>query len=168
MFAAYASTSVPSPWPTAHLEGASVHFAWRVQHGLDLYPNDADFPFVANLMGPCGFWLVGGLGRLLAADVPTLYLIGRMVSLACGIATAVLVGGYLTRRYGLLAGIVGAVFALGAAPMIGYAVMTRPDMLADLAGAAGFFLACQRASRELGWRSLLQMIFAAALSRLPA
>ena len=94
---------------------------------------------------------MGGLGRLLAADVPTLYLIGRMVSLACGIATAVLVGGYFDAPLWLTGRHRRCRVRAGAAPMIGYAVMTRPDMLADLAGAAGFFLACQRASRELGW-----------------
>ena len=143
LFVFYAGVSVPSPWPTAHLEGASVHFASRVQQGLVLYPDDTHFPYVANLMGPCGFWIVGGLGRLCDADISALYLIGRLVSLTCAVATAVFVGGYLTRRYGIVAGIVGAVFSLGAAPLIGYAVMTRPDMLADLAGIAGFFVACR-------------------------
>jgi hypothetical protein len=126
-----------------------------VQQGLPLYPSGEDYPYTTNYMGPCYFWAVGMLGRAMDADIPMLYRIGRLVSFFCGLAPAVIAGVYSYRRWGRAAGLAAAALGLGAAPMIGFGVMTRPDMLADLLGLAGFFLACRSGVRGLALAGLL-------------
>jgi hypothetical protein len=154
-FLVYAMLEVPAPDQPFHLEGVSVYFAWCVQHSLTVYPAGIGTSYAVNYMGPFYFWTVGVLGWLLNADIPALYIIGRVVTFICGLGPAAIAAVYLYRRYGRLAGLVGFVFGLGSGTMIGYGVMSRPDMMADLLGAAGFFLACRRDRRWLATAALL-------------
>ena len=62
-FLTYVGYAIDSPLQVLILEGSNVHFAWRVQHGLCLYPDADHYPYVANLTSPVYFWVVGGLGR---------------------------------------------------------------------------------------------------------
>ena len=146
---AHAALEIPAPDQPFTLEGASVHFAWCVRHGLPLYPEGHGPCYAVNYMGPCYFWIVGALGRLFDADIPALYVIGRMVTFACGLGPAAIAALYLRRRYGRWAALAVFIFGLGSAPMVWYGARTRPDMMADLLGAAGFFLACGRGRRWL-------------------
>ena len=149
VYLGYAMLEVPAPDQPFHLEGASVHFAWCVEHGLPLYPEGAGPSYVVNYMGPCYFWIVGAIGRLLDADISTLHVIGRTVTFLCGLGPAIVAAVYLYRRHGRMASLVGLVFGLGSGPMIGYGLMTRPDMMADLLGVTGFFAACASDRRWL-------------------
>ena len=72
-----------------------------------------------------------------------LFRIGRLTSFAAGIATSLLVGVIAARRYGRAAGCAGAILGLATSSMNGFSVMTRPDLLAETIGVAGFFLAIQ-------------------------
>ena len=144
-----ALVEIPAPDQPFGLEGVSVHFAWRAQHSLPLYPRQEGDSYTVNYMGPCYFWTVGGIGRLLNADIANLFLIGRAITFLCGLGPAIIAAIYLRRHYGGCAGLAGLVFGLGSGPMIAYGVMCRPDMMADLLGAAGFFLACRNDRRCL-------------------
>lgn len=146
VFLVYAYYTVLSPLQAYHLEGANVHFAWRFQHGLRLYPEASDGGLVdANLVGPCYFVVIGTIGNLFGADLPDLYTIGRCITVACSLASALLIGVYLRTQHGRLAVLVGAAAALGSGPMVGFGVMVRPDMMAHLLGLLGFLL-CRRKS----------------------
>ena len=76
--------------------------------GLSLYPEWRDYPHVANFFAPIDFLLVGGIGRLVGADLRGLFLIGRGVSFASGLLVAVVLGVWAGRRYGWGAGVVAA------------------------------------------------------------
>lgn len=134
-FLLYAVETVPSPMPAFHLEGASVHFAWRASEGLPLYPDPDKYPYALNYLTPGYFQLVGGIGRWFGGGIDRLPLAGRWITVLAGLAPAVLAAIWLLRRFGTLAAAC-ALFAVGSAPMIGFGVMVRPDALADLAGAA--------------------------------
>jgi len=149
IYLAYASLEIPAADQPYVLEGASVYFAWCAEQGFPLYPANTATIYTVNYMGPCYFTVVGMIGWLFDADIPTLYLIGRVVTFLCGLGPAVIAAMYLGRRYGRLPALVGLVFGVGAAPMIGYGVTTRPDMMADLLGAGGFFVALRPKHREL-------------------
>jgi hypothetical protein len=53
----------------------------------------------------------------------------------------------LNRRFGRGAAVAGALVSLGTAPMVGFSVMVRPDMMAELLGIAGFFASGQATRR---------------------
>jgi hypothetical protein len=144
IFLAYGLLEMPAADQPYQLEGACVYFARCVEQGLPLYPEGTGPSYTVNYMGPCYFALVGLIGRLFDADIPTLYVIGRVVTFLCGIGPAVIAAVYLRRRCGRLPALVGLAFGIGSAPMIGFGVMTRPDMMADLLGAAGFFMAFRK------------------------
>src|SRR5262249_44793413 len=99
---------------------------------------------VANFFGPVYFALVGLLGRAAGADISSLFTIGRAVSFVSGLLTAAVLGAVLWRRYGRGAALVGALLSMGAAPMFGFSVMVRPDMMSETLGLGGFFLSGHR------------------------
>jgi len=141
LFLAYAAGALATPQQMFVLEGANVHFAWRVQQGLPLYPDGNQYPYTLNYMGPLYYAAVGLLGRGTSADVAGLYLIGRLLSLASGLALAVVVGLFAARRWGTIAGWIAALTTLGAAPMAPFGVMVRPDAWADTLGVCGYLAA---------------------------
>jgi hypothetical protein len=147
LFLAYAMLEIPSSDQPFHLEGNNVHFAWCVQHGLPLYPSGQGLPYTVNYMGPCYYWIVGGIGRMLGADIPDLYVMGQITSFLCALAPAVIAGWYLYRRYGGWPCLAGVLFGLGSVVKTPWGVMARPDTMANLLGAAGFFIACRRSWR---------------------
>ncbi len=149
VYLAYALLEIPAPDQPYTLEGVGVHFAWCVEHGLPLYPEGQGPSYTVNYMGPCYFWIVGAIGRLFDADIPSLYVIGRVVTFVCGLGPAVIAALYLHHRYGRWAGLAGFIFGLGSTPMIWYGARTRPDMMADLLGVAGCFVACELSRRWL-------------------
>jgi hypothetical protein len=149
LFLAYAGIVLPSPRPAFQLEGVFVHFAWRAEHGRAMYPEGDGYPYTVNLVAPFYSRLVGAVGRLVHADISGLMHVGRTVSFLASLAAAAIAVAFLYTRQGRLAAMAGASFALGSAPMVGFAVMTRPDALADLLGLAGFLSACYvRGSRR--------------------
>ena len=121
-------------------EAKIVNLAWRVQAGLTLYPEWTRRPHVANFFSPVYFWLVGGLGRCLDSSLEQLFTIGRAVTLVSAGLCGVAIFCYLYRRQRLEAATAGAIFSIGAAPMYGFAVMARPDVLADTFGVCGYLL----------------------------
>lgn len=141
LFVVYAALAVGSPDPFYYLEGANVHFAWRVEQGLTLYPEEGVYPYTLNYMGPAYYAAVGHIGRWLDADIPRLYFIGRLLTTGSGLALAVLVYLYLARRLCPIAAAIGGLLALGSGPMVAFGVMVRPDAIADVLGFAGFLLA---------------------------
>lgn len=152
LYLAYAWYQARTPIEAYHLEPKMTYLAWRVREGLSLYPPWDDLPnYEANFFGPLYFLLVGHLGRFFGDDLQALQLIGRLVSIASGLLAALLVGVAAYRRYGRGAGPVAALQSLGAAPMAGFGVMVRPDLLADTLGFAGFLLAVGQPGRR-GWR----------------
>jgi hypothetical protein len=143
-YLAYAAATLPSPLETFHLEAKMVLLAYRAGAGESLYPAWRDGPHVANFFGPVYFALVGLLGAADGADIPGLFRIGRAVTFASGLLTALVLGGVIGRRFGWRAGAAGAVLSLGSAPMLGFSVMVRPDLMAELLGLGGFFLSGHR------------------------
>ena len=71
---------ISTPYDAHYLESAMVHFGWRVQHGVQLYPEWKYYPHVANFYAPLNFVIVGLLGRAAGADLGGLYFIGRVVT----------------------------------------------------------------------------------------
>ncbi len=141
---AYAVACLPTPLEVFHLEAKMVLLAYRVQAGAALYPEWHAYPHVANFYGPVYFVVVGLLGAATHADIPDLFRIGRGITFASGLLTTLVLGVVLGRRYGRGAGVAGAVLSLGAAPMYGFSVMVRPDLLAETFGLGGFFLSGSR------------------------
>ncbi len=144
LYLVYAARMLTFPLEAHQLESKMVLLAWRAQHGLSLYPEWRDYPHVANFFAPLDFLLVGGIGRLVEADLRGLFLIGRGVSFAAGMLEAVVLGVWAGRRYGPFAGVLGATLTLGTIAMTGFSVSTRPDMLAELLGLVGFILCGER------------------------
>ena len=148
-YLAYAAYRLPCPRPeTWHCEEKMVHLAWRVQEGRAFYPEWRDYPHVSNFFGPVYFLAVGLMGRAARADIPGLFRIGRVLSFAAGLLTSLIVGVSLRRRFGVAAGVIGGVASLGAAPMFGFSVMVRPDLMAETLGVAGFLLAVGGSARS--------------------
>ncbi len=143
-YLAYAVACLPSPLEVFHLEAKMVLLASRVQAGATLYPEWRAYPHVANFFGPVYFVVVGLLGAATDADIPDLFRIGRGVTFASGLLTTLVLGLVLGGRYGRGAGVAGAVLSLGAAPMFGFSVMVRPDLMAETLGLGGFFLSGHR------------------------
>ena len=140
-YAIYAFIRVRHPQGGQFLESAMVHLAWRAQHGVTLYPDWESYPHVVNYYAPLSFVITGLAGRALNTDIGGLYLVGRGVSVLSVLATTVVIGLVLKRRYGVLAALFGMVLSLGACPLFAAGVMTRPDTLAEFLGLTGFFLA---------------------------
>ena len=138
---AYAAAILPSPLESFHLEAKMVLLAYRAEQGISLYPGWVDYPHVTNFYGPIYFESVGLIGRVFGADIPGLFGIGRALSFGSGLLTSLVVGVVGARSYGRTAGVAGAILSLGGAPMIGFSVMVRPDLLAEFLGVLGFFLA---------------------------
>jgi len=146
----YAGYDLGMPYEAFHLESKMVLLAYRVQVGALLYPDWHDYPHVANFFGPVYFVIVGLLGRLAKADIPSLFTIGRGVTFTAMLATTGFIALYLKRTCGWWAAIVGAMISLGGNPMFGFSVMVRADLLAEAFGTAGFLLSIQQArSRRL-------------------
>ncbi|WP_435011432.1 hypothetical protein P12x_002743 [Tundrisphaera lichenicola] len=144
-YLAYAAASLPSPMEAFHLEAKMVLLANRAELGVTLYPSWRDYPHVSNFFGPVYFGLVGLVGRAFEAEIPDLFAIGRGISFGSGLLTSMILGVVVARRAGARAGLAGALLSLGAAPMFGFSVMVRPDLLAELLGISGFFLAGHKA-----------------------
>ena len=137
----YVCEELPMPREVGDLESKLVHLAWRVEAGVRLYPPWRDYPHVTNFFGPCYFLVVGLVGSAWGAGLDGLFVIGRAVTVACALGTAIVLGWIVLRGEGPGAGLAAAVASLGAAPMIGAALMVRPDTMAELLGIAGFFQA---------------------------
>ncbi|HEX8204216.1 MAG TPA: hypothetical protein VF590_27305, partial [Isosphaeraceae bacterium] len=125
------------------------------------YPSWRDYPHVANFYGPGYFLLVGLLGRAAGAGLEGLFLIGRAVNFGAGVLTCLLLGWYAGRRHGAPGATIAAVLGLGAAPMVGYGEMVRPDLMAEALGFAGFLLVVRRGRAEqlAGGAGLVLAIF---------
>ena len=159
----YALIRIRHPYGYQFLESAMVHLAWRAQHGVTLYPDWESYPHVANFYAPLSFLVTGLSGRALNTDIRGLYLVGRVVSVVSVLATTVVLGLVLQRRYGKLAALFGMVLSLGACPLFAAGVMTRPDALAEFLGLTGFFLAEGR-RRRTGIAAGL-MLYLAAMTK---
>jgi len=131
---------VAFPLEIQALEAVMVHHSWRVLTGLPLYPDWETYPHVTNFFTPMYFWLVGSLGRATRADIPQLFVIGRAVTFLSTLAATACLAWYLRARHGTQAACVGALLSLPPAPLYGFALMTRPDAMADSAGVVGFLL----------------------------
>jgi hypothetical protein len=143
----YASFMLPVPFEAHNLESKMVLLAYRVERGLSLYPAWWGDSYVTNFFGPVDFLAVGGIGRLLGADIRGLFLIGRTLSFATALSTTIVVAFLVGRRSGRGAGLAAAVMSLGAMPMFGFTIMVRPDGPAEFLGMVGFFLAVARRPR---------------------
>ncbi|MEW4568713.1 hypothetical protein AB1L88_12680 [Tautonia sp. JC769] len=152
LFLGYAWFTIGNPLDVYHLEAQMVHLAWRVQHDRVMYPDWKADPHVMNVFGPLYFLIVGGVGRVLGAGLEGLYAIGRLTSLGSALLASLIVGAASGARDGKGAGLFAGLLTLGAAPLFGFGVMVRADLMADTIGLAGFLLAAGRASR---WRYTL-------------
>ncbi len=131
-----------------HYESTFVHFAWRVQVGLDLYPNWQELPHTNNFFAPLYFWTVGYLGRWIGVSMPELFHLSRVITIVCALGTTLVVAGEGARRWGLAAGVIGGLATIGPGPMVYFAVMARPDTMAEFFGVAGFMMATRSAIRS--------------------
>src|SRR5262249_20102550 len=159
----YVWEQLPTPREVGDLESKFVHLAWRVQEGVRLYPPWRDYPYVTNFFSPGFFLVVGLIGKWTGAGLQGLFVIGRSVTVACALATAVVLGWVVRRDDGPGAGTLGAIASLGAAPMTGAALMVRPDTMAELLGILGFFLTLGAASGSRG--AGLVLLVAAILTK---
>jgi hypothetical protein len=141
-------------------EAKMVHLAWRAQTGISLYPEWRDYPHVSNFFGPVYFLLVGALGRAANARLEDLFIVGRLISIASGLGTTLLVGLSARSRYGTWAGLLAAAFSLGGRAMYDASATTRPDMTAQCLGFGGFLLAlaCRPWQSALGVAGLVLAI----------
>jgi len=144
LYVLYVVIQVSIPFDAHYLESAMVHLAWRVQHGVRLYPDWEHYPHVANFYSPLNFVIIGALGRALGSDIEGLYSIGRGITVGSVVLTSLVIGLVLSRRYGNSAALLGMALSLGSGPLYSAGVMTRPDALAELLGLSGFFLASGR------------------------
>jgi hypothetical protein len=141
LYVAYVVDQISSPHDVHYLESAMVHLAWRVQHGVQLYPEWRHYPHVSNLFAPLSFVIIGSLGKATGADLDGLYLIGRMVTVASALLATLVLGLVVSRRDGKPAALLAMALSLGVDPLFHCGVMTRPDALAESLGLTGFFLA---------------------------
>src|SRR5208282_5023886 len=86
-FLTYAFFRLGSPVETYHLESFMAHLAWRVEHGLSLYPDWRQGPYVANYFAPLYLSVVGLIGRGVGASLDQLFFIGRSVTFAAVLVT---------------------------------------------------------------------------------
>ena len=96
----YAWEHLTTPREVRELESKLVHLAWRVQAGVCLYPAWQDYPHVTNFFSPGYFLVVGLIGRLTGAGLQELFVIGRAITVACALATAVVTGWVVCRSDG--------------------------------------------------------------------
>ena len=132
------------PFETHWLEATMVHHAWRVMNGSAWYPAWTSYPHVTNFFTPLYFWIVGSVGRAAGASIPDLFVIGRSVTFLSTLCGTACLAWYLWKRHGQSAALVGTLLSLGAAPLYGFSIMTRPDAMADAAGLAGLLLTTVR------------------------
>lgn len=168
LFGVYAWNRFPLNIEIYHLESKMVHLAWRIQHGVRLYPDWQNYPHVANFFGPLYFALVGALGAIRDSSIHELYLIGRAVTIASVVAASGLLFEALRSRYGLFAALFGTLNAIGAGPLYGFGVMTRPDVFADFLGLAGFLVLVGLHPRTPGARPPRSSRFLAAMLMIAA
>lgn len=154
-----AAVFLPSPLESYHLEAKMVLLAYRAERGLSLYPDWEGYPHVTNFYGPVYFGVVGLIGRALAADIPELFRIGRWLSFGSGLLTTGFVGLITARRYGRGPGVAGATLSMATGSMLGFSVMTRPDMTAELLGMVGFWLAISPSATR-AWSGGLILVLA--------
>jgi hypothetical protein len=155
IFVGYATTWSAYPHETHPTEAKVVHLAWRVQFGVTLYPEWREYPHVANFFSPVYFWLVGGIGRSLGSSLEQLFFAGRVVTVVSTLLASFAVFRHLSCVDQPRVALVGAVFSVGAAPMYGFAVMARPDVLADTFGLSGYLLLISWNRRTLPMVGLL-------------
>ena len=157
----YAWAYLGSPLESYHLEAKMVLLAYRAEQGLTLYPSWREYPHVTNFYGPLYFGLVGLIGRGFGAEIPGLFGVGRAISFAAGLATSLVAGVITARRYGWGPGVAGGLLSVSIGSMIGFSVMTRPDLAAEFLGVVGFFLAVGSGKfvRVAGGLALILAIF---------
>ncbi len=141
LFVAFVVDQISNPHDVHYLESAMVHLAWRVQHGVQLYPEWEHYPHVSNFFAPLSFVIIGSLGRATGTDLDGLYLIGRVVTVGSVLLTTLVLGLVVSRRYGKPAALLAMALSLGVGPLFHCGVMTRPDALAESLGFTGFLLA---------------------------
>src|SRR5262249_32507976 len=73
-------------------------------------------------------------------DLRGLFLIGRTVTFIAALTTTLVLGWQIGRKFGRKAAYAGMLLGMSAAPMIGFSVMVRPDVLAEAFGIRGVFL----------------------------
>jgi hypothetical protein len=147
-FLSYAWYQIASPLENGALEAKMAHLAWRVQEGVRLYPEWRDHTHDSNSYGPIYFVLVGLLGRAAGASLHGLMMIGRWVTVAGWLATALLVARAVSPVWGRTAGIFGAVATIGSLPLYGFGIMVRPDTLAEFFGLLGLIIAARTTTRD--------------------
>jgi hypothetical protein len=147
----YAALNFPAEFETFNLEGKMALLADRVRAGSPLYPAWDDYPHVANFFGPLYFLTVGLVGRAVGSSFHGLFLIGRAVTLGSALATSLVIAEALRRRYGRGAAVAGLLFSLGVAPLYGFSIMVRPDLMAELLGLIGFLLTGSRSRLALAF-----------------
>lgn len=143
VYLGYAVYGLTPQFEAFHLEAKMVLLAYRVRAGLSLYPEWRSYPHVANFFGPLYFVLVGLLGRAAGADIGGLFAIGRAVTFASTVAIAAGAGAVMSRRHGRAAAATAALLCLGTPALVGFSVMVRPDMMAELLGLAGFVVSAR-------------------------
>ena len=74
-------------------------------------------------------------------------MIGRSLAFLSTLCGTGCLAWYLWNRHGRGAALVGALLSLGAAPLYGFSIMTRPDATADAAGLAGLLLTTAQGRR---------------------
>lgn len=152
LYLAYVYFQARTPLEAFHLEPKMVYLAWRAQQGLAMYPDWHDLPnYESNFFGPLYFLVVGWMGKSTGAGLRQLYLLGRAVTVASGFVGAGIVGIAAGRRYGKGAGLVASWQSLGAAPLAGFGVVSRPDLMADTLGLGAFLLAIGPPGKKM-WR----------------
>ena len=141
VFAVTALFGLFNPRDTSQPEGAVVAAALRLAHGEPLYLDLAKGPYITAMYGPLLYAVLGGITRVMHAEVQGAYLAGRLVSLLAALACAGLVV-HLSRRHGAspaAARIAGGLFL--ASPLIlPVAYSSRSDVLAVALALAGVAL----------------------------
>ncbi len=153
-FCAYGFYQVCTPLEVHPLESKMVHLAWRVQAGETLYPDWTTVNHVSNFFGPCYFTIVGFIGKIVNADLNDLLIIGRAVTIIAVVLASLVLGLFTGRRWGRIPGFLGFAFALGGAPLVGFGIMVRPDVLADLLGFTGFVVLGYQSESSVQRRTL--------------
>lgn len=152
LFLATAWLDLGNPGEVLFLEAKFVHLCWRAQEGLAMYPDWREYPYVPNFFGPLYPMVVGGLGKLLSADVDRLTVVARGVTLGASVLGAVVAGASAGKRHGTVGGLVAGSLMMGALPTMRFGWMARPDLMADTLGLAGLVVSTWP---RKGWRWVL-------------
>lgn len=161
----YVATILPQPLENHVLEGKQVYLGWRVQQGMSLYPDWRVGPFESNFFGPVYFLIVGGLARWTGASIDGIFLIGRWVTVVATFLSTILLAVRCARDWGWAPGLLSGLVSLGTAPLVGFSVMTRPDLLAEFFGFAGFLTATGRTSSAARTVTTCALFAAAILAK---